>query len=412
MLATVAFLSLFSAEIAQPTPTPPTFSTPYDAQYRQCVQGAAMTAIAQGAPRDAALVAIANINLPNQEIITLSRAQPESSMELWDYLAMMVDDERVADGQAAFLSQREFLYDLGIRTGVDPATIVAFWGIETNYGRILGRRNVIDALATLGCTNRPRAQFFKTELVAAIKIQAQGHVDANNFIGSWAGAFGHTQFMPTTFQRLAVDANSDGRKNLIGDVQDALASTANYMVRSGWVRGEKWGYEVRVPAGYRGAIGRGNTRTLTTWRALGVKQANGADIPQSGASYGLIRPAGNRGPAYLVGRNYSAVYAYNPAQAYALAVNLLADRIKGGAGIVTPWPTDDPPISRAQRREIQTILQNMGYDVGAIDGILGEKTRTALNGFYRSNGLVFDGRVASRCLATMRQFRPNGQNKN
>lgn len=406
MFAALLIFGLFQSDSLQPTAPPRQINAPYDAQYRACVQGAAQSAIAQGAPQAAAMAAIANLNMPNQEIITLSRAQPESSMELWDYLAMMVDDERVADGQAAYLSERDFLMNLGIRTGVDPATIVAFWGIETNYGRILGRRNVLDALATLGCTNRPRAQFFKTELVAAIKIQAQGHVDAGNFVGSWAGAFGHTQFMPTTFARLAVDANGDGRKNIIGDVQDALASTANYMVRSGWVRGEKWGYEIRVPAGYRGPVGRGNTRTLTNWRALGVKQANGEDLPNGSASYGIIRPTGNRGPAYLVGRNYGAVYSYNPAQAYALAVNLLADRIKGGAGILTPWPTDDPPISRAQRREIQTILQNMGYDVGAIDGILGEKTRNALIAFYQTKGLTFDGRVATKCLTTMRQNRP------
>lgn len=413
MLAPFLIFGIFLSDSSQLNPAPqPVAAAAYDAQYRQCVQGAALSAILGGAPREAALAAVANINLPNQEIIALSRVQPESSMELWDYLAMMVDDERVSDGNAAYLSQREFLYNLGIRTGVDPATIVAFWGVETNYGRILGRRNVIDALATLGCTNRPRAQFFKTELVAAIKIQAQGHVDPNNFVGSWAGAFGQTQFMPTTFQRLAVDANADGRKNIIGDVQDALASTANYMVRSGWVRGEKWGYEVRVPASYRGPIGRGNTKTLTNWRALGLKQADGTDIPQGVAAYGLIRPTGIRGPSYLVGRNYSAVYSYNPAQSYALAVNLLADRIKGGGGIVTPWPTDDPPISRAQRREIQTILQSLGYDVGVVDGILGEKTRTALLAFYRSHGLTYDARVATKCLTTMRQFRPNGQTKN
>jgi len=208
MLATAFILASIVSDFAQPSDVPFAASAPYDAQYRQCVRDAALTAISQGAPREAALAAITNINLPNQEIIALSRVQPESSMAIWDYLAMMVDDERVSDGQAAFLSQREFLYNLGMRTGVDPATIVAFWGIETNYGRINGRRNVIDAMSTLGCTNRPRASFFKSELVAAIKIQAQGHVDANNFVGSWAGAFGQTQFMPTTFLRIAVDGAS------------------------------------------------------------------------------------------------------------------------------------------------------------------------------------------------------------
>lgn len=395
-------LPLLLSFLEAPASTPP----PIDAVYRACVVSAANSAIAQGANRDAAMAAIANINSPNQEIIALSRVQPESRMEIWDYLAQLVDDERVSDGQNAFLSQKEFLTNLGIQTGVDPATLVAFWGVETNFGRIIGRRNVIDSLATLGCTNRPRAQFFKAELVAAIKIQTQGHVDAANFVGSWAGAFGQTQFMPTTFIRLAVDGNGDGRKNIIGDPKDALASTANYMVRSGWVRGEKWGYEVRVPANYNGAQGRTNTQTLRAWANAGIKLASGENLPNTDSRYGLIFLGGRNGPAYLVGRNFNAVYSYNPAISYALAVNLLADRIKGGGPIITPWPTEDPPISRADKREIQTILASLGYEVGDIDGILGEKSNKAIRDFYNSHSLPFDGRVATNVLETMRRNRP------
>jgi lytic murein transglycosylase len=373
-----------------------------DPSFIACVNRARVASVAQGAPEAAARAAIANIIAPDPEVIAASQVQPEFRLQIWDYLAGLVDDERVADGAAAYMTQQAFLRNLGAETGVDPATIAGVWGVETNFGRILGKRKIIPSLATLGCTTWRRTAFFNAELVAAIRVQAAGHVSSDHFIGSWAGAFGQTQFMPTTFWRLAVDGNGDGRRDIIDEPRDALASTANYLRNSGWVRGQVWGYEVRIPAGYRGVSGRTNKRPLSSWRALGFVRGDGAPLPDTATGYGLITPAGPNGPGFLVGRNFDAVYAYNPAESYALAVNLLADRIKGGPGVVGRWPTDDLPLQRAGRRELQGLLTQLGYDIGVADGIIGPKSRTAIAQMQRQAGMNGDGRAGEKSLAAAR----------
>ena len=378
-----------------------TGSTP-ETNFLACVDRARAAAIAQGAPAGAARAATQSILAPDPEIIAASEVQPEFSMPIWDYLAGLVDDERVVDGKQAFLTQQDFLRGVEARTGVDAATIAAVWGVETNFGKILGKRKVIPSLATLGCTDWRRTAFFNSELVAAIRVQAAGHVSPDNFIGSWAGAFGQTQFMPSTFWRLAVDGSGDGRRDIIDEPRDALASTANYLRNSGWVRGQAWGYEVRIPVSYRGPSGRTTKRPLTSWRAAGFVRGDGTALPDTTINYGLISPAGPQGPGFLVGRNFDAVYAYNPAESYALAVNLLADRIKGGTGIVGRWPTDDLPLQRVGRRELQTLLIQLGYDIGAADGIVGPKSRAAIMDMQRKAGMVADGRAGEKSLAAAR----------
>lgn len=382
--------------IVTPTPLRP------DPNFIACVDRARAAAVAQGAPAPEARSAVQLILAPDPEIIAASQVQPEFRMPIWDYLAGLVDDERVVDGGRAYLSQQDFLRDLGVRTGVDPATIAGVWGVETNFGKILGKRKVIPSLATLGCTNWRRTAFFNSELVAAIRVQAAGHVSPDHFIGSWAGAFGQTQFMPSTFWRLAVDATGDGHRNIIDEPKDALASTANYLRNSGWVRGQTWGYEVRIPNGYRGPQGRTTKRPLTTWRAAGFVRGDGSPLPDNAIAYGLITPAGLDGPGFLVGRNFDAVYAYNPAESYALAVNLLADRIKGGPGVVGRWPTDDLPLQRSGRRELQTLLLALGYDIGEADGIVGPKSRSAIGDMQRKAAMVADGRAGEKSLAAAR----------
>jgi lytic murein transglycosylase len=395
-----------SAPTPTPAPFPPTPQTQVplraDPTFIACVTRARAAAVAQGAPEGAARAATINIIAPDPEVIAASQVQPEFRLQIWDYLAGLVDDERVADGRAAFASQESYLRSLGRQTGVDPATVAGVWGVETNFGRILGKRKIIPSLATLGCTNWRRTAFFNSELVAAIRVQAAGHVAPEHFIGSWAGAFGQTQFMPSTFWRLAVDGNGDGRRDIIDEPRDALASTANYLRNSGWVRGQTWGYEVRIPGGYRGPSGRTNKRPLTSWRGLGFVRADGSPLPDNAIGYGLIMPAGPQGPGFLVGRNFDAVYAYNPAESYALAVNLLADRIKGGPGVVGRWPTDDLPLQRAGRRELQTLLLQMGYDIGVADGIVGPKSRTAIADLQRRAGMTVDGRAGEKSLAAAR----------
>ena len=373
-----------------------------DTRFMACIERARVSAVAQGAPEGPSRLATQLILAPDPEVIAASQMQPEFRMPIWDYLAGLVDDERVADGAQAYLSQQDFLRDLGIRTGIDPATIAGVWGVETNFGRILGKRKIIPSLATLGCTNWRRTAFFNSELIAAIRVQAAGHVSPEHFGGSWAGAFGQTQFMPSTFWRLAVDANGDGSRNIIDEPRDALASTANYLRNSGWVRGQTWGYEVRIPQGYRGPSGRTNKRALTSWRSAGFVRGDGSSLPDTAIGYGLIMPAGPQGPGFLVGRNFDAVYAYNPAESYALAVNLLADRIKGGRGVVGRWPTDDLPLPRSGRRELQTLLLQLGYDIGEADGIVGPKSRTAIGDLQRKSGVVADGRAGEKSLAAAR----------
>lgn len=390
--------------VPAPAPTSAQTQVPLraDPAFIACVERARVAAVSAGAPAGPARAAIGNIIAPDPEILAASQVQPEFRLQIWDYLAGLVDDERVADGATAYLSQQVFLRYIGLQTGVDPATIAGVWGVETNFGRILGKRKIIPSLATLGCTSWRRTAFFNAELVAAIRVQAAGHVSPDHFIGSWAGAFGQTQFMPTTFWRLAVDGNGDGKRDIIDEPRDALASTANYLRNSGWVRGQTWGYEVRIPAGYRGISGRTNKRPLTNWAAAGFVRGDGSPLPVNTIGYGLIMPAGPQGPGFLVGRNFDAVYAYNPAESYALAVNLLADRIKGGPGVVGRWPTDDLPLQRAGRRELQTLLLQLGYDIGAADGIVGPKSRSAIADMQRRAGMVDNGRAGEKSLAAAR----------
>ena len=403
--ATVSTVPVTKAPMNQSTPVLPlALRAPLrpDPEFIACLNRARGAAVAQGAPESAARAATQLIVAPDPEIIAASQVQPEFRMPIWDYLAGLVDDERVTDGTAAFLSQEAYLRNLGIRTGVDPATIAGVWGVETNFGRILGKRKVIPSLATLGCTNWRRTNFFYSELIAAIRVQAAGHVSPDHFIGSWAGAFGQTQFMPSTFWRLAVDGNGDGRRDIIDEPRDALASTANYLRNSGWVRGQVWGYEVRVPAGYRGPSGRTNKRALSIWHNAGFVQGDGTPLPETSIGYGLIMPAGPQGPGFLVGRNFDAVYAYNPAESYALAVNLLADRIKGGQGIIGRWPTDDLPLNRNGRRDLQRLLLRLGYDIGEPDGIIGPKSRSAIVDLQRKAFMQVDGRAGEKSLAAAR----------
>jgi lytic murein transglycosylase len=385
-------------------------AVPAQAQsFAACVQAAASEAIRQGAPAAEARAAIAGISAADQTVIEASQRQPERRLAIWDYLAAMVDEERVSDGIAAYASQRDHLRGLGVSSGVDPATIAAIWGVETNYGRILGNRPVINSLATLGCTQWRRTAYFRSELVAAIRVQAHGHVAPEHFVGSWAGAFGQTQFMPTSFWSLAVDGTGDGRRDIIDEPRDALASTANFLRRSGWVRGEPWGYEVRMPAGFSGAVGREARRSLDGWRAAGFTMADGAPLPTGTGQYGIVYPGGRNGPGFLVGRNFEAVRRYNPVDAYALAVLILSDRIKGGPGVVQAWPTADPPLSRNERRELQRGLIALGFDIGTPDGLIGPRTQEALRAFGAARGIdptPDNDRIARSTLEAVRAALP------
>jgi len=240
-------------------------------------------------------------------------------------------------------------------------------------------------------------------LYATVKIIQDEHVAPERLVGSWAGAFGHTQFMPSTYLRLAVDFDGDGRRDLVDSVPDALASTANFLAKAGWRDDLAWGYEVRLPAGFdAGVAGRRNKQPMSRWTALGVLRVDGSTLPAGSAPAALLLPAGAQGPAFVVTRNFDAIFSYNAAESYGLAIAHLSDRLRGGSRFVTPWPTDDAGLSRAERRELQGLLIMRGHDIGSPDGIIGAKTREAIGAEQTRLGLTANGRAGQKILQALR----------
>ena len=370
------------------------------ASFSDCLEG--LRGAAQAGGVDAATFDKATRGLaPNPDVLELAEVQPEFKTPIWDYLAGLVDEERVNDGRAMMARWGQALALAQSRFGVDPATLTAVWGVESDYGRSFGTRPVVQSLATLSCGGRRQA-YFRSEFIAALKIIQHGDIDPAQFNGSWAGAFGHTQFMPSTFLRVAVDLDGDGRKDLINSVPDALGSTAAYLRKSGWAAGGAWGFEVRLPEHYVGPSGRTRKQPMAAWAARGVTRIDGQPLG-GGPNAGLLLPAGPTGPAFLVTRNFDAIYSYNAAESYALAIALLSDRLRGHRGLVAAWPTNDPGLSRADRREMQTLLMRRGYDLdGKADGVIGTKTRQAIVDFQSRSGLSPNGRASVSVLAALR----------
>ena len=340
---------------------------------------------------------------PDPDVIKAYEFQPEFRTPIWDYVAGLVDQERVEDGRARLKQWQRELAQIEQQYGVDRHVIVAVWGVESNFGRIQGRRELVRSLVTLVCANK-RKPFFTGELMATLRIIQSGDIAQDALVGSWAGAFGQTQFMPTTYQRLAVDFDGDGKRDIVQSVPDALASTANYLKRAGWVMGEPWGVEVRLPKGYAGPSGRKDRQPLQSWLDRGIKPIGKNQITGVNANTpaALLLPAGTDGPAFLVFKNFNAVFSYNAAESYALSILHLSDRMQGGGIFVTPWPTDDAGISRAERREVQQRLLDRGFNIGEVDGMIGSKTREAIKQFQTQNGLPADGRAGQRVLKALR----------
>ena len=338
---------------------------------------------------------------PDMKVIELMNNQPEFKTPIWDYLAMLVDDERVADGRAAMRRWAQALATAESRYGVDRHVIAGVWGVESNFGKDLGGRPLVQSLTTLSCYAPRRREYFRDELVATLKIIQNGDIDPAHLNGSWAGAFGQTQFMPTTYQRLAVDLDGDGRRDIVDSAPDALGSTANFLRKGNWVTGLPWGFEVRVPAGVTPG-GRKAKKPLSAWAAAGVTRADGRPLSGNYPA-GLIMPAGRNGPGFLVTRNFDVIYTYNGAESYGLAISLLSDRLRGGAGVQGDWPTDDPGLTRAERRELMTLLARRGYDIGEPDGRVGQKTRDAIKDVERRLGMNPTGRPGGKVLDALRR---------
>lgn len=340
---------------------------------------------------------------PDMDVLTLLDAQPEFKTPIWDYMAGLVDEERIQDGREGLEKWGKVLAKVQADYGVDPATVVAVWGVESNFGKNLGGRPLLTSLSTLSCFGR-RQTYFRGEFLATLRIVQDEHVAIDRLKGSWAGAFGQTQFMPSTYLRLAVDGDGDGRRDLIDSVPDALASTANFLKKAGWNNGIPWGFEVTLPPGMdTSGAGRRNKQPMSAWAARGIKRADGRALPAGETPAALLLPAGADGPAFIVTRNFDALYSYNAAESYALAIAHLSDRLRGGMPFVKAWPTDDPGLSRGERREIQELLVARGYDIGTPDGVIGTKTRQALQAVQRELGLPDDGRAGQKTLRALRQ---------
>nr|WP_297460650.1 lytic murein transglycosylase [uncultured Halomonas sp.] len=334
-------------------------------------------------------------------IIELDRSQPEFTRQVWDYLDSAVSEARISQGRAKLTEQREAIEAASERYGVPAEILVAIWGIESNYGGNFGSFSTIDALATLGYDGR-RPDFARSQLMAALRILERGDISRERMRGSWAGAMGHTQFIPTSFEAYARDADGDGRRDIWGSIADVMASTAYYLDESGWQRGKPWGVEVRLPADFHYAQTELSTRNSSqAWAAQGVEPVRGDGLPDfSQAS--VIAPAGANGPAFLVGHNFRVIMRYNASTSYALAVGLLSDRLSGQPGVVAEWPRDEPALSRSQVKQLQTQLNAHGFEVGVPDGIIGPNTRRGLREYQRSIGEIPDGFAT---LDLLRQLR-------
>ena len=386
-----------------PKPAPEPLSAADAARYDSCMAGLRDDAVAAGGSAAAFDAQVGGL-VPDLSVVELLDAQPEFKTDIWDYLAGLVDDERIADGRTMLRQHADVLARVSGEYGVDPATVVAVWGVESDYGSKFGERPLLQSLSTLSCFGR-RQDFFRGELFSAMRILEKGDIEPGALRGSWAGAFGHTQFMPSTFERIAVDFDGDGRRDLVGSVPDALASTAHYLDRSGWREGEPWGYEVELPDGFDANLaGRTSRRTLSEWMKHGIVRADGKPIDLPGNTRAaVLLPAGIEGPAFLVFRNFDAIYSYNAAISYALAISHLSDRLRGGGAFATAWPTDDPGLSRAQRRELQELLLARGHDIGEVDGMLGSRTREAIKLEQQRLGHApADGRGGLKILKALR----------
>lgn len=323
-------------------------------------------------------------------VIELDKQQPEFSQTFENYFSKRVTDWRVQEGRRLLKQHHSLLVKLQQAYGVPRQYLMAFWGLETNFGRYKGKMPVIDSLATLACDPR-RSGYFTGELIQALKLKEVYQFDTSDMVGSWAGAMGHTQFMPSAYAKYAIDADGDGKADLWNSTADALTSAANFLHQLGWVRNERWGREVSLPEGYDYQfLGRTAVQPLAKWVELGIKKANGQSLTTPDMQAALYLPAGHTGPAFLGYNNFDVIMRWNRSEFYAIAVGHLADRINGAAPLHVA-PPKHPNISRDRLKQLQIALNEKGFDVGKPDGVLGANSRAGLQAYQRSVGLIADG---------------------
>lgn len=375
-----------------------------DANFRKWVSSFRTTAIQNGVSPSTFDRAFKGVDSPDPEVLRKARFQPEFSEPVWNYIDNRVNEHSVAVGQSMAKKWGPWLQRIEQRFSVDRNILLGIWSMESNYGEILKRDDVmmdtIRSLATLAYADQRRAKFGRTQLIAAMKILQTGDIDRGHLTGSWAGAMGHTQFIPTSYQAYAVDVDGNGKRDIWNSVPDALGTAANLLHRNGWQPGRTWGYEVVLPAGRKFPSG---SLSAAEWQRLGVVRANGRPFPDANEKITLKVLDGRQGPAFLMTKNFFVIKRYNNADKYALAVGLLADRIGGYQGLRQDWNRPFTPITMNERQELQTHLKALGYYDGKIDGKIGSTSRKAIEAFQQRNGLQPDGHPSAEVLSVLRR---------
>ncbi|PWK55591.1 lytic murein transglycosylase [Roseicyclus mahoneyensis] len=382
--------------------TDPDFRPQPNADYDAWVAAFRSRALAQGITQDTLERGFRGQGfLPG--VIDRDRNQTEFRRSTEDYLALVASDEDLALGRTRVGPQRATLAAIEAQSGVDADVIAAIWGLETRFGTRLGDIPVISATSTLAWEGR-RGRFFEAQLIAALRILQSGDTTTDRMLGSWAGAMGHTQFMPTVYEEYAVDFTGDGRRDIWGtDPSDALASTAEYLRRAGWRTGQPWGLEVVLPSGFNmAATGRDSRRSVTDWAAAGVRPARGGNLPDAGAA-AILAPGGAGAPAWIVYHNFTMILRYNPSNNYGIGVGYMSDRLAGGRPLSQGWGPDETGLTQAERRELQALLNRAGYDVGTPDGVVGRRTEAAISAWQSARGVTVDGRPSPAVLAALRR---------
>lgn len=350
--------------------------------------------------------AFAGVTAPDESVLESARFQPEFVRPIWEYLDSAVSDRRITNGRDMLRRYATQLDAIERATGVSRFIVVSIWGMESSYGAVLDNHDivkpVIRSLATLAYADERRRRFGREQLMAALHILQRGDTTPDRMYGSWAGAMGHTQFIPTTYLAHSADYDGDGRSDIWDNIPDALYSTANYLRASGWVAGHTWGYEVEIPQGFDWRLAdERTTRSLSQWAQLGLRRTGGRDFPRPGDEARLLAPAGSGGPAFLMLRNFNVIKRYNNADSYALAVGHLADRLKGLDAFASGWPRQLQPLTRDQVRQLQTLLTQRGFSTNGVDGRIGPNTRAAIRAYQSSLGMVPDGYASTVLLSQL-----------
>lgn len=370
--------------------------------FAQCLARLEQDALERGLDSPEVRQAIAGVS-PVERVLELDRSQPEFAQTFWGYFDQRVNSYRIETGRVLKQRHEDLLEQIHREFGVPGHYLLAFWGLETNFGGYFGNMPVLNSLATLACDER-RSEFFSRQFVDALEIIHRGDITAEAMRGSWAGAMGHTQFMPSVYLEHAIDYDDSGQTDLWGSIPDALASAANYLRSMGWRDGERWGREVQLPEDFDFAdLGLEYKASVDEWASRGVRQVNGQRLPRSQMPASLLLPAGHRGPAFLVYDNFHIIMRWNRSTLYALSVGVLADRINGAGGLTASPPQDTQALRLDEVREIQERLNQLGFDAGVVDGMIGPATQAAIARYQRQHDLISDGFADQALLQHLRE---------